>query len=470
MKYLFLTVIIFLNIGSKLSAYTPLVVDIDNPNFRKLTVALPKFFVDGSGKELKDLAKKGPEELSRLLVFSGLFNVMSDSAYSDLIVKMEKKSKGKQIKLLGDDLGKTGIDIQQWKALSVESLTYAKISKESGEYTLEIRTIDLNRNKLILGKKYTKVKFSEFQLVMRRYADLLLEAYTGKSGIFNSKLVFVGKRKSKGFKQIFISDFDGSNMIQVTNDKSPHLSPAWSDDGRFISFTSYRDGNPDLYVYELATAKIRKLASYKGLNSGGNWSPGDQLIAFTGSVAGNAEIYYISPKGGKRVALIKGRGLDVDPAFSPNKKWMAYVSGRFGNPHIFLASLNWKSDTSVSVTKDQRLTYAGWYNATPAWSPNSDKIAFAGYDRETDRFDLFMMNPDGKKLERLTLRTGDNESPSWSPNGQMLVFHSSRVGKSNKKGSPHLYIMNRDGSAQRRLHVGLREAQTPKWSKPLLSD
>jgi dipeptidyl aminopeptidase/acylaminoacyl peptidase len=158
-------------------------------------------------------------------------------------------------------------------------------------------------------------------------------------------------------------------------------------------------------------------------------------------------------------------------AFSPNGKWLAFVSGRFGNPHIFRAELDWnKERTSVKVAGDKRLTYAGWYNATPAWSPDSEKIAFGGYDKDIDRWDLFMMNPDGTKLERLTLQTGDSESPSWSPNGQLIVFQSNRIGIRNVKGpSPALYIMNRDGSGQRKLQTGLYEAQTPKWS-PVLSD
>ena len=45
---------------------------------------------------------------------------------------------------------------------------------------------------------------------------------------------------------------------------------------------------------------------------------------------------------------------------------MAFVSGRFGNPHIFRAQLAWDGDTRVRVVADKRLTYAGWYNATPS--------------------------------------------------------------------------------------------------------
>jgi TolB protein len=143
---------------------------------------------------------------------------------------------------------------------------------------------------------------------------------------------------------------------------------------------------------------------------------------------------------------------------------MAFVSGRYGNPHIFRADLEWKSPTEVRVVGEQRLTFVGWYNAVPAWSPSSDRIAFAGYDRDIDRFDLFIMDPFGKSMERLTLKTGDNESPSWSPNGQLIAFHSNRTNGENKKSVAQIFVMNSDGSSQRQLNTGLYEAQTPKWS------
>ena len=86
--------------------------------------------------------------------------------------------------------------------------------------------------------------------------------------------------------------------------------------------------------------------------------------------------------------------------------------------------------------------------------------------RDIDRFDLFIMAPDGTNLERLTIRAGDNERPSWSPNGQLVVFHSNRTKGRDVKGVPSLFVMNRDGSAQRPLNTGLYESQTPCWGPP----
>jgi TolB protein len=460
---LLLTLVSSWSLAGRALAAGPIIVNIDNPSFRRLVGAIPDFHMEGLGDpELEKYAKAGPEELGRLLVFSGLFNIMAPAGYAEAV-----KAKPVSPPPPGGVKGLEGVDLPAWKTLGVESLTVGEIGRDGANLVISLRTIDIPQGRLMVGKKYSGVPPSQLKRVMAKYADRILEAYTGKPGIFSSRLVFVGRQSKGSNKQIYLADVDGGNVVQVTNEKAVHLSPAFSADGRFITYTSFEDGNPDLFIYEIASGKKRKLSGRKGLNSGSNWAPNGKLVAFTGSVEGDADIFVIGPDGAKFKPLIRGQGLDVDPTFSPDGKWMAFVSGRFGNPHIFRAELKWDGPTEVRVVADKRLTYAGWYNATPSWTPESDKIAFAGYDRDIDRFDLFMMNPDGTQLERLTIRSGDNERPSFAPNGQLIAFQSNRTDGRDVKGVAQLWIMNRDGSSQRQLQTGLYEAQQPTWGPPM---
>jgi hypothetical protein len=76
-----------LSLGAiKGNASKPLIVDIDNPSFRKLTVAIPPFLIKPGVKvpEASSFATEGPAELARLLTFSGLFNIMLDAGYKDV--------------------------------------------------------------------------------------------------------------------------------------------------------------------------------------------------------------------------------------------------------------------------------------------------------------------------------------------------------------------------------------------------
>lgn len=444
----------------------PLMISIDNPAFRKLVVAAPQ--IQGAGTitdaEGKKLLEEGSQELLKLLSFSGFFATLADGAYAGAWETYAKKRKtGASTDWITETNTMSGEELVQWRALGAEALTMGALSQDPKTgLTLTMKTYDVGRGKEILAKQFTRI--SDYKATLRQYADYMLEAYTGKPGIFNSRIAFVGRRSKGTTKQIFISDFDGSNVVQITDGNVPHLSPSWSPDGRSLAYTSYEAGNPEIYLYDTVTRTRKRLTQLPGLDSGANFSPNNELIAYTSSRGDDTDIYTMNKQGGDRKLFIEGSGLDVDPKFSPDKKWIAFVSGRFGNPHIFVGSLQWSGDTP-RVVSDKRLTYAGWYNATPAWSPESDKIAFGGYDRDIDRWDVFMMNPDGTQLERLTLKSGDNESPSFAPNGQIIVFQSNRQGDGNSKGLSTLWIMNRDGSNQHRLELnGLYDAQTPQWS------
>ena len=449
-----------------------IMINIDNPSFRKVVVAVPDFFPDASvtKPEIKDFAMTGAAELRRLLGFSGIFKVMADEAYTDSLEQIRKRYKTeKDADWITNLQGLNAADWTQWKAISSESLTLASIKQsEAGALVLSIKTYDIMQRKELLAKQFTAS--GDFNAMIRKYADFILQTYTGKPGIFNSKLAFVGRRSKNGPKQIFIADFDGSNLKQITRGSEPHLSPAWSPDGRYLAYTSFENRSPNIYVFDTKTKSISRLTNRMGLDSGANYSHNGEILAFTGARGGDTDIFVIDKSGANRRILIQGSGLDVDPKFSPDGSKIAFVSGRFGNPHIFVADLKWTSDSSVKVLSDRRLTYAGWYNSTPDWSPDSDKIAFGGYDKDIDRYDIFLMNPDGSKLERLTLKTGDNESPSWSPNGQLIAFQSNRIGESNRKGVPAIWVMNRDGSNQRKLDIDIYEAQTPAWSRQVADE
>ncbi len=461
---LFLTLLASAASAFAAEASGPMLISVDNPAFRKLVVAAPSIQAVGTINDAqgKKLVEEGSQELIRLLVFSGFFAPLADGAYSAAWQQFQKAHNTQASTAWIGDKGLSGEEYVQWRALGVEALTVGAISEEPGKgVVLSMKTIDVARGREILAKQFTRI--ADWKATIRQYADYLLEAYTGKSGIFNSRLVFVGRRSKGAAKQIFISDFDGGNPVQITDGDYPHLSPSWSPDGRYIAFTSYEFKNPEIFLYDTQTRVKKRLTNYIGLDSGANFSADGKWIAYTSSRGDDTDIFLTNPQGVGKKLFIEGAGLDVDPKFSPDGKMIAFVSGRYGNPHIFVAPL--EKGPEPRVTSDKRLTYAGWYNATPNWSPESDKIVFAGYDKDINRWDCFIMNPDGSQLERLTLKTGDNESPSFAPNGQLIVFSSNRIGEGNGKGQGNIWVMNRDGSNQHKLDIkGFYDIAVPQWS------
>jgi TolB protein len=120
---------------------------------------------------------------------------------------------------------------------------------------------------------------------------------------------------------------------------------------------------------------------------------------------------------------------------------------------------------NVDGSNVKRITFAGRYNATPSWSPDSKKLAFAGW--ENDHFDIFTVNADGTDMIRITSsrkangKWANNEDPSFSADGRLLMYTS------NRTGSYQIYISNLDGSEERRVTNDNFDYYKPRWSRNL---
>ena len=68
-----------------------------------------------------------------------------------------------------------------------------------------------------------------------------------------AKLAFLSDKT--GNKEIYVSDYNGKNLKQVTNNRSINLSPRWSPDGKRILYTSYKKGWPCLFELDLVTLR-----------------------------------------------------------------------------------------------------------------------------------------------------------------------------------------------------------------------
>jgi TolB protein len=425
------------------STDTELFIDVGRAGVRKLKMAIPIFGAEPGAAVSESDKEFAADRLTDIFAFTNSFEFVPASSF---IAKGSIASKP--------------IQYDEWTPIQTEAVIFGKFipSSSAGKYTIDLRFYDIKRRQQLHGVRYSDFEVGDLERVLRRFADKCIEKLTKEKGIFSTKLAFAGARKAGELRQIYISNFDGSGLRQITNNGSINMSPSWSPDGTKITYTSFREGKADIYVYNLLTQKTAKLTSGFGNNSGANWHPDGRKIAFSGSHSGLTSIFTVNSfDGSERKSFIAGSGLEVEPAYSPDGQKVAFVSGRFGNPHLFIRDLRTSADT--------RITYAGWYNSSPSWRRDGRKLAFAGYDRDIDRYDIFTVNPDGRQMERLTLDQGDNEKPSWSPDGRYIVFQSNRLAKGRGKANNYkLYIMTRDGGNVKQLNIPLHDVVMPVWS------
>jgi TolB protein len=369
------------------------------------------------------------------LDLSGWFRVIDRSAY----IEHPQKT--------GITLGT--FDLKDWSTIGAEGLVKGGFTIQGDEISVELRLFDVYQAKERVGKRYTG-RVKDFRRIAHKFADEIIYQFTGVPGIFNTRIVYVSNSGGR-FKEIHVSHLDGSEKYQVTNNRTINLSPAWTPDGRSVLYTSYKDRNPSLYLFELYSGKEAKFSSRSGLNLGGRWSPDGQHVAVSLESGGNTDIYLLDRGGNVVRRLTQEPAIDVSPAWSPDGKQLVFVSDRSGSPQLYILE--------VASGRTRRLTYSGSYNTSPDWSPKGDKIAYIS--RVGNRFSIFTISIDGGEPQRLTHNSADNEDPSWSPDGRFIVFSSNRAGRY------HLYIMQAGGENQKRLTGSGGDDTKPSWSPRL---
>ena len=405
-------------------------IDISNPFLRKIPLAVPLFKnVTGTGEEER-LSKSSAQLLASSLAFTGYFKILDRGAFLFDPTK--------------DGVLTPQINFANWTVIGAELLVTGLFEVSDGKLAVELRLFDTFKNKRILGKKYAG-RLADQRKIIHRFCSEVIQYLTGHKGMFASKIAFVST--GSGNKEIYSCEFDGYSPQQVTRNHAITLFPAWSSDGRYLAYTSYKAGKPDLFIKNLAEMQEVSVAE-KGINITPAWVPGKFELAAALSFSGDQEIYLLTGTGKIIKMLTKMRGSDISPTWSPDGKKIAFVSTRSGNPQIYIKDL-------VSE-KARRLTYQGNYNTQPYWSPRGDKITYSSL--VDGRQNIFVIDVEGFEPLQLTHESGDNEAPSWSPDGSMIVFSS------NREGPFRIYVMTAFGTDQRRLLMIKGEQTNPKWS------
>ena len=415
------------------NALAKVYIDIDSPSFQQFPIAISDFqnqqgLLDKSANPGIAMA----DDIKRYLTMTGIFNVLNKKSF------LEDNNPG-QI------AATENIRYSDWTMIGADYLLRGNITQNDKEIIVESRLYDVTRGELLLGKKYNS-NIAEQKTIARKIAADILLALTGDEGEFNTKLAFVSKKQSQA--DIYTISYDGSEMIKVTSHNSIVIGPRWSPDGKYMAFTSYRDGRPEGYIRNLKNGTDKKVASFEGLNLCGSFSPDGSKLLLTLSKEGNEELYILELDSMKLSRITHNYSIDVSPTWSPDGNKIAFVSNRSGSPQIFVM------DTDGNNTR--RITFEGNYNTSPSWSPRSDRIAYEGLIN--GKFQIFSIDEEGNNLLQLTFDNAKNEYPSWSPSGRQIVY-SSKVNSKNK-----ICIMNANGLNVRVLMESANSSLMPAWS------
>jgi len=352
------------------------------------------------------------------------------------------------------------VPFDRWRELNADGLVIGTVQKVPTGIKIEVRLFDVRSRQPVPPSAFAK-EYSGSAANPRLYAhtmsDEIHQTQRGLRGVARTKLVFdsdrdaermTGTIESRSVKEIYMADYDGESQRRLTVQKSLNITPTWSPDARSFAYSSYRRGQPNIFISNIYQGTLEELTKIAGNNFTPSWSPDGTRLCFASTRDGNTELYVVNRDGSNLRRLTNHPASDITPTWSPSGTQIAFTSDRTGTPQIYIVGAD-----GLGLQKLTSEPYAD--RAT--WSPAPlNEIAYAA--RTGPGMDIKVMSLATREVRQLTFGEGTNESPSWAPNGRHLAFTSTRSGKTQ------IFTIARDGKNLKQITKTGNNYQ-PDWSR-----
>jgi TolB protein len=339
-----------------------------------------------------------------------------------------------------------------WRQINAQALVTGRVTQSEGRLKVEFRLWDVFAGQQLRGEQYNTTA-DNWRRISHIISDAIYERITGEKGYFDSRVVFVDESgpKERRIKRLALMDQDGANVRYLTRGDDLVLTPRFSSAADTITYMSYSQGDPKVYLMNIETGQREIVSNFPGMSFSPRFSPDGQRVIFSLQRGGNSNLFVMDLRSKATTRLTDTQVIDTAPSYSPDGMRISFESDRGGRQQIYVMA--------ATGGQAQRISFGDGAYSTPVWSPRGDYIAFT--KQTQSRFAIGIMKADGSG-ERILTEGYHNEGPTWAPNGRVIMFFRDPGGS----GGPALYTVDVTGRNEQLLKTP-SYASDPAWS-PLL--
>ena len=406
-------------------------IDVTEGNLRPMPIAITTV-IDRQNEQL-GLGLDITKVIASDLAGSGLFYPINPKAFLDEVNFVDRSP-----------------NFNSWRVINAEALLTAELVFDNERYRINYKLWDTFTEKS-LEANYLVFSKSKWRNVAHMIADTIYTRLTDEKGYFDTQIAFIAESgpKTERMKRLAIMDQDGQNAVLLTSGRDLVLTPRFSPNGKELVYLSYRNGQPQVYIYDIQSKQTYVVGTFPGMTFAPRFSPDGRKIIMSLQEGVGSNLFEMDLGNFDRKRLTNTSDINTAPSYSPDSSNIVFESDKSGTQQLYVMDANGNNV--------RRISFGTGSYSTPVWSPRGDYIAFTKISK--GRFMIGVMFTDGSG-ERIITDGFHNEGPTWAPNGRVLMFFRESPGED---GGPMIYSVDITGYNERKIETP-GYASDPSWS------
>ena len=434
-----IVVILLALVGNAATVHAEVSIDITRGTVEALPLAVTDFH--GIVSPEQEVGRNIAAVVSANLERSGLFSPLDKRAFIQTAASLRVRPR-----------------FSDWRVINAQALVQGNVKlQQDGQLRVEFRLWDVFSEAQMRGRAFVTVS-ENWRRVAHMISDEIYKRVTGESGYFNTRIVFIAESgpTRRRIKRLAIMDQDGANHQYLTDGSNLVLTPRFSPTLQEITYLSYFNDEPRVYLFEIESGRQELLGGFQGMTFAPRFTSDGKSVLMSYAKNGNSDVWRMDLSTRKATQLTKHSAIDTSPSASPDGAEIAFNSDRGGTPQLYVMDGN-----GANV---RRISFGRGRYSTPVWSHRGDLIAFT--KQASGKFHIGVMRPDGSG-ERILTESFLDEAPTWAPNGRVLMFfRQTPTDSKGKGGTSRLFSIDLTGHNLREV-ITSGDASDPAWS-PLI--
>ena len=223
---------------------------------------------------------------------------------------------------------------------------------------------------------------------------------------------------------LWTADENGQNVQRLTVNRARDVYGRFSPDGKWIAFSSDRNGNHDVFLIPSSGGTAKQITTHSADDTVLGWSADSRAVIFSSNRGEDfmPQLYLVSVNGG--MPWKAGTDMGVQAAYSPDGKRLAYNQKSQAYWRKFYRG-SYQSDImvmDVAAKKFSQVTDFDGLDSWPMWG--SDGFIYFVSDRDGNGLtNIWRVSDSGGKADRITaFKAGDVRWPAISADGRVIMF------------------------------------------------